>query len=210
MFKLRSIFKRICFTLAVILAFTGIGSSFTFAQEVLMESPKIEVISSDEGVIIYEKVMDSKLGEMLKIKNLSTNEEHIVYKDDSTVYLKNDKEILEVAKIEKANSSTYSSNITINSDWIDFGPDRFDFDLEGITAITVVTGIIAFALGGPALLIKAALSSLGAGAIYNGIYAIKWGKYRYVGSGVQGEYSSQLYQPNGRTLGSLIKWKGTR
>ena len=206
MFKTKTITRIFSAMLAMLMAFIAIGNSYTYAESGQFISSNIEIVAFDDGLYSYERDV---LGETLTIKKINTNDEYIVFKSNKSVYLKdNDGNVSKVASIKESESILPFST---NSDWIEFGPDRYDFDLEGITAITVVVGIIAGAIGGPAAGVKAALASLGAGAVYNGVYAYKWGKYRFYSSnGIEGEYWSQLYQPTGKKLGSEIYWKGKR
>lgn len=218
MFKLNSIFKKVATFLFTVMVFTWTINSVVFAKELGDKGhadSNTEIITFDEGTVKYEHMTDDKLGKILKITNLDTNEEQLVFKDNNNIYLKNqNKEVLVVGNIEEGKliSPLGKSILPLrtSSDWTYFGPDRIHFDLEAVTDITVAAGIIALGIGGPVLAAKTALSSLGAGAVYNGVYADKWGKYRVIGRTVEGEYTSQLYQPNGRKLGSAIKWSGRR
>lgn len=208
MLKIKYISKSLSILMAIVLTFTGVGNSFVFAKELNEFDLRTEKIVFDEGIFLYEYKNNDALGQTLSIINLDTNEEQIVFKKGDNVYIKNaNGEILEVAKIENDKSPIFKRT---NSDWIYFGPDRYEFDLVGVVSVAVAAGIIGFALGGPVASFKAALKGLGAGAVFDGIYAYKWGRYKFVGTGIHGEYSSQLYQPNGKTLGPQVDWSGKR
>lgn len=207
MFKSKFLLKSLSLCLTMIIIFTGTSSSF--GQKSVQTNSNIDIVSTEEGMFSYETITDDERGQMLIITNLETNKEYTVFKVYESVYLESEgEETLKVATIEENKSKL---DIGLYSGWTYFGPDKIIFDLEGITVLAVAAGVIALALGGgPILAVKAALAQLGAGAVFNGVYAMKWGRYRFVGRGVEGEYSSQLYQPNNRKLGPQINWSGKR
>lgn len=218
MFKSNSIFRKVSAFLVMVMVFMVASNSFVLSQELEYKSrvdSNTEIVTFDEGTIKYERITDDKLGETLKITNLDTNEEQLVFKDNNNIYLKNkNKEVLVVGNIVKdksiSNLNKSISNLSTCDNWTYFGPERIDFDLVDITALSVAAGIIAFGIGGPIAGVKAALATLGATSVYNGVYAFKWGRYRVCGTTVEGEYTSQLYQPNGNAFGAAINWSGKR
>lgn len=201
----KSVLKVFSLILAMVMVFTVASNSLAYAVPFEFFD-NTELLTFDDEVVLYEW---NSSRDSLKITNLSTNDQYIVFKDNDSIYLKEvSGESSRVANIEKETSKVPYS---INNDWIEFGPNRYDFDLEGVLAISVAAGIIALALGGPVAAVVVALESVGSLSTFDGIYAYKWGKYRfYSSSGVEGEYWSQLYQKSGKTLGPVMHWKGKR
>lgn len=157
-----------------------------------------EVIDIDGKEYVIEHIRENNNESRMEIYGDSRI---TLVKNDNTIYSYEDGALISTASIQK-------DRISLNSDdWIYFGPDKITFSWEKGATTIVIASIIAFACGGPVGVFTTIVA--GISGISVGGYAYKTGKYRYVGSGVEGEYKSEIYTPQDGYLGTA-SWKGKR
>lgn len=187
------------------LASTLSNNTFTYLDPNLNEGVYLrEFINIDGKEYVIDHIKENNNESRMEIYGDSRLT--LVKKGDNNVYGYEDGTLVSTAIIQE---DTYYDTISpySDSDWRYFGPDKIVFTWGKAAMTIIIASTIAHAVGGPVGLFTTIAA--GVSGISVGGYAYKSGRYRIVGRGVEGEYSSEIYTPEDGYLGT-VNWSGKR
>lgn len=194
-------FKKICsffliFTMLMVISINPVVAYANSSSTKYMDPEKNNGVYLVENLVIdgkdYTFTHSTKDGN--NVIEISGAENHIIVanKNSNIIYVDNE----QVSAINRSSSGG----------WTYFGPDKYTVSWKQGASTAVIAAVIAGAVGGPVGVFFAAASALAGVSIGCDIYYS--GRYRIVGTHVEGEYTAEIYHGNEHIYTS--HWSGRR